>query len=46
MKKKKIKNDCSQGCTLWSCLPSWLPENKFSASMTTILTALRAEQSL
>ena len=43
--EKKIKNDCSQGCTLWSCLPAWLPENKFSASMTTILTALRAEQS-
>ena len=23
------KNDWSAGCTLWSCLPSWLPETSF-----------------
>lgn len=24
------KNDWSADCTLWSCLPSWLPETSFT----------------
>ena len=42
--KKKIKKRFVMGCAQWYGLQPCLPENKFSATMPTTHTALRADK--
>ena len=42
--KKIIKKRFVYGFALWSGLPAWLHEHKFSTTMPAILTALRADK--
>jgi hypothetical protein len=42
--QKKIKKRFVMGCAQWYGLQPCLPENKFSATMPTTHTALRADK--